>query len=57
VAHNSDAVTDVLLYTSGERRDEAVLINLYGLTAAQILLGWCGAGIATTETSRIPAAA
>ena len=35
-AHHGDAVIDALLYTSGERHDEGVLINLYGLGAAQI---------------------
>jgi hypothetical protein len=35
-AHLGDAVADAWLYTSGQRLDEAVLINLYGLTAMQI---------------------
>jgi TolA-binding protein len=35
-AHGGDAVADASLYTSGERRDEGVLIQLYGLSASQI---------------------
>src|ERR1700722_19359306 len=35
-AYGGDAVTDVSLYTSGERHDEDVLIRLYGLSASQI---------------------
>jgi hypothetical protein len=35
-AHGGDAVTDASLYTSGERHDEDVLIELYGLSASQI---------------------
>lgn len=35
-AHGGDAVADASLYTSGERRDESVLIELYGLSANQI---------------------
>jgi hypothetical protein len=35
-AHGGDAVTDASLYTSGERHDEDVLIELYGLSANQI---------------------
>jgi hypothetical protein len=41
-AHDGDAVTDALLYTSGERHDEGILIDLYGLGASQIsYLGKC----------------
>ena len=36
VAHEGDAVTDAGLYTSGERIDEDVLIDLYGATAVRI---------------------
>jgi len=35
-AHGGDAVTDASLYTSGERRDYDVLMELYGLSASQI---------------------
>ena len=35
-AYGGDAVTDASLYTSGERRDEDILIELYGLSAGQI---------------------
>jgi prophage DNA circulation protein len=35
-AHGGDAVTDASLYTSGERHDENVLVELYGLSARQI---------------------
>ena len=35
-AHGGDAVADASLYTSGERHDEGVLIELYGLSANQI---------------------
>ena len=35
-AHGGDAVADASLYTSGERHDEMVLIDLYGLSANQI---------------------
>ena len=35
-AHGGDAVTDASLYTCGERHDEDVLIELYGLSASQI---------------------
>jgi hypothetical protein len=35
-AYEGDAVTDAGLYTSGERFDEDVLIDLCGLTATQI---------------------
>lgn len=35
-------VTDASLYTSAGRRDETILVNLYGLTANQIsILGKC----------------
>jgi len=41
-AHDGDAVTDASLYTPGEQHDEKVLVDLYGLTASQILyLGKC----------------
>jgi hypothetical protein len=41
-AHNGDAITDAYLYTSGERHDETVLVDLYGLTSLQIShLGKC----------------
>lgn len=41
-AHGGDAVVDASLYTSDERRDEGVLIELYGLSAIQISqLGKC----------------
>jgi hypothetical protein len=36
-AHNGDAVADASLYKSGEKYHEKVLVNLYGLTADQIL--------------------
>jgi hypothetical protein len=36
VAHEGDAVADAGLYTSGERFDEDVLVDLYGLSATQI---------------------
>jgi hypothetical protein len=35
-AHGGDAVADASLYTSHERNDERVLIELYGLSANQI---------------------
>jgi hypothetical protein len=35
-AHNGDAIADAYLYTSGERHDEKVLVDLYGLTSLQI---------------------
>ena len=35
-AYGGDAVTDASLYTSGERHDGDVLIELYGLSASQI---------------------
>ena len=35
-AYGGDAVTDASLYTSGERYDEDVLIELYGLSTSQI---------------------
>ena len=35
-AHYGDAVTDASLYTSHERYDEVVIVELYGLTANQI---------------------
>ena len=42
VAHEGDAITDAELYTSGDRHDEPVLIDLYGLKATQIsYLGKC----------------
>jgi hypothetical protein len=34
--HHGDAVTDASLYTSHERHDEMVMVELYGLTANQI---------------------
>lgn len=41
-AHEGDAVADAELYTSGERFDEKLLVELYGLTPNQIsLLGKC----------------
>jgi len=41
-AHDGDVVTDASLYTPGEQHDEKVLVDLYGLTASQILyLGKC----------------
>jgi len=35
-AHEGDAITDAQLYISGERFDEKVLVELYGLTSTQI---------------------
>ena len=41
-AHEGDAIADAELYTSGERADESVLVDLYGLSAIQIAqLGKC----------------
>ena len=41
-AHDGDAVTDASLYKAGERSDERVLADLYGLNATQIsILGKC----------------
>ena len=34
--HGGDAVADASLYTSNERHDEGILIELYGLSANQI---------------------
>lgn len=35
-AHGGDAIADADLYTSGERNDEDVLIDIYGLNSDQI---------------------
>ena len=35
-AHEGDAITDAILYTTDQRDDEDALIRLYGLTADQI---------------------
>jgi len=41
-AHEGDAVSDAQLYISGERRDENILVKIYGLTGSQIsFLGKC----------------
>jgi hypothetical protein len=41
-AHEGDAIADAALYTSHTRHDEAVLIEIYGLSANQIsYLGKC----------------
>jgi hypothetical protein len=37
-AHHGDAIIDAALYLSGERVDEHVLVNVYGLSAYQIHL-------------------
>jgi hypothetical protein len=41
-AHEGDAIADAGHYTFGERHDEKVLVNFYGLTTSQIShLGKC----------------
>jgi hypothetical protein len=37
-AHHGDAIIDAALYLSGERVDEHVLVNVYGLSSSQINL-------------------
>ena len=37
-AHHGDAIADVSLYTSRERVDEKVLVEIYGLTSEQMVV-------------------